>query len=174
MLCKIGTTEAPFSVRAYSTRGGISSKDLRDTIPFAINAFKVEASTASVILPISLRNSLYRSICFAANTQTIREFHLPPKISKPYSSGHRMSFSNFRLYIRHTLPYAFYDTKPAVYLQVTMKFISDSTICKYLSVIESNRYNEDNSKEIAVSMSPLPARIIKKCCNNCRFLRVVS
>ena len=37
MLCKIGTTDAPFSVSEYSTRGGISSYDLRSTMPLAMS-----------------------------------------------------------------------------------------------------------------------------------------
>ena len=39
--------------------------------------FSVEASTASVMLPISRRSSLYRSVLSAASTQMMREFHFP-------------------------------------------------------------------------------------------------
>ena len=57
------------------------------------------ASTASVMFPIFLRNSLYRSVPSVASTQIMREFHFPPNISMPYSSGQRMSFSSFLWYM---------------------------------------------------------------------------
>lgn len=98
MLCKIGTTDAPFAVSEYSTLGGISSYDFLSMIPSSIRSFNIDASTASVMLCISRRNSLYRNFCFADNTHMIRDFHFPPNIARPYSSGHRISSSNFFLY----------------------------------------------------------------------------
>ena len=56
MLCRIGTTDSPFSVSEYYTLGGISSYDLRATMPFDIRPFSAEASTALVMLPISRRS----------------------------------------------------------------------------------------------------------------------
>ena len=56
MLCKIGTTDFPFSVNEYSTLGGISSYDFLSAIPSSTRSFKVAANTASVILKISLRS----------------------------------------------------------------------------------------------------------------------
>ena len=38
---------------------------------------------------------LCRRVSFAASTQMMRDFHLPPNTLSPYSSGQRMSFSSF-------------------------------------------------------------------------------
>ena len=58
----------------------------------------VKQNSASVIFPISLRNSLYLSVPSVANTQMTLEFHFPPNSSMPYSNGQRMSFSSFLWY----------------------------------------------------------------------------
>ena len=48
-------------------------------MPLAMSPFKVDASTASVMLPISRRSLLYLRVPSAASTQMMREFHFPPE-----------------------------------------------------------------------------------------------
>lgn len=95
MLWRIGTTDFPFSVSAYSTLGGISLYCLRTTRLSWMSSFNVAASTASVMFSISLRMPLYRKVPFSFSTQMTQDFHFPPNSSSPYSRGHRMSVSNF-------------------------------------------------------------------------------
>lgn len=99
ILIKIGPTDFPFSVKKYSTLGGISLYCRRSTMPSAISSLRVEARTASVISVISLRISLYLNTPLTPRTQITRGFHLPPKISKACSRGQRISSSFFSFFI---------------------------------------------------------------------------
>ena len=60
------------------------------TQTLSVRSFKVAARTASVMLYISLRISLYRSFSRADNTHIMRDFHLPSHPlcpSGPFSSA---------------------------------------------------------------------------------------
>ena len=61
-------------------------------MPSVMSSFNIDDSTASVIFPISFRKTLYQNGACAASTQIIRDFHFPPKIASPYSSGQRILF----------------------------------------------------------------------------------
>ena len=56
MLCRIGKTECPLSVKKYSTRGGISLYWTLCTKPSLISSFNISANTASDIVVNSFFN----------------------------------------------------------------------------------------------------------------------
>ena len=91
-----GMTDSPFGARAYSTRGGISSNWRRTTKPSVASSLSSLTQARHRSRRPSRRAARYSAAAQSESTHRMRDFHLPPNTSKPYSSGHRISFSSLR------------------------------------------------------------------------------
>ena len=83
-----GTSASPFSVSAYSTRGGTSGKVWRSTIPSSSSARRRSESVRGLI-PSSERSSSQKRLDPSARSRMMRRVHLPQTISAVRQTGHR-------------------------------------------------------------------------------------
>src|SRR4051812_10868398 len=82
----IGTSARPFSVSAYSTRGGTSGNVARWTMPSSSSARRRSESVRGEIPP-SERSSSQKRERPSARSRTIRSVHFPQTISAVRQTG---------------------------------------------------------------------------------------
>src|SRR5215216_6142495 len=82
----IGTSARPFSVSAYSTRGGTSGKVVRSTTPCSSSARRRNDSVRGEI-PSSERSSSQKRERPSARSRTKRIVHFPPRTSAQALTG---------------------------------------------------------------------------------------
>src|SRR4051794_34626478 len=83
-----GTSATPFSVSAYSTRGGTSGNVLRATIPSSSSALSRNDRVRGLI-PSSERSSSQNRWLPSARSRISSRVHLPEMISAVRQTGHR-------------------------------------------------------------------------------------
>src|SRR6266853_5246600 len=82
-----GTSASPFSVSAYSTRGGTSGKVCRSTIPSSSSARSRNESVRGLI-PSSERSSSQKRLLPSARSRIRISVHLPQTTSAVRQTGH--------------------------------------------------------------------------------------
>src|SRR3954447_5670630 len=83
-----GTRASPFSVSAYSTRGGTSGKVWRSTIPSSSSARRRKESVRGLI-PSSERSSSQNRLEPSARSRITRRVHFPQTTSAVRQTGQR-------------------------------------------------------------------------------------
>src|SRR5260221_10813049 len=83
-----GTSASPFSVSAYSTRGGTSGKVLRATMPSSSSARRRSDSVRGLI-PSSERSSSQKRLRPSARSRMTKRVHLPQTTSAVRQTGQR-------------------------------------------------------------------------------------
>ena len=83
-----GTSASPFSVSAYSTRGGTSGKVLRATMPSSSSARR-RSERVRGLIPSSERSSSQKRLQPSARSRMTRSVHLPQTTSAVRQTGHR-------------------------------------------------------------------------------------
>src|SRR2546421_8723368 len=83
----IGSSARPFSVSAYSTRGGTSGKVWRSTIPSSSSA-RSRSDSVRGLIPVSERSSSQKRDVPAARSRTSRSVHFPHTTSAVRHTGH--------------------------------------------------------------------------------------
>lgn len=94
-LCNIGTRLFPFSVKEYSTRGGISGNNFRLIRLSSSNIFKLDVSTFGDISGIARPIWLNRVVSFSASMHNINIDHLPEKREITFLTGQASIFVYF-------------------------------------------------------------------------------
>src|SRR2546421_2373315 len=87
MSSMIGNRALPFSVNAYSTRGGTSGKVCRSTIPCSSSARRRSDSVRG-LMPASERSSSQNRDLPSARSLTSSRVHFPHTISAVMHTGH--------------------------------------------------------------------------------------
>src|ERR1044072_1869496 len=83
-----GTSASPFSVSAYSTRGGTSAQVRRATMPSSSKARRRSDSVRGLI-PSNERSSSQKRLRPAARSRMTRRGHLPQTMSAVRQTGQR-------------------------------------------------------------------------------------
>ena len=83
----IGTSARPFSVSAYSTRGGTSEKVSRSTMPSSSSALSLSERVRGEI-PFSERSSSQKRARPSARSRMTRSVHFPQTMSAVRHTGH--------------------------------------------------------------------------------------
>ena len=96
MSSMIGSSARPFSVSAYSTRGGTSGKVWRSTMPSSSSA-RSRSERVRGLIPESERSSSQKRECPSARSRTSSSVHLPHTICAVMHTGH-VSSSAISLY----------------------------------------------------------------------------
>src|SRR3954454_15190652 len=82
----IGSSASPFSVRAYSTRGGTSAYVVRRTIPSSSSARR-RSDRVRGLIPASERSSSQKRELPSERSRTSRSVHLPQTMSAVAQTG---------------------------------------------------------------------------------------
>src|SRR6188474_737955 len=83
-----GTRATPFSVSAYSTRGGTSGKVWRATMPSSSSA-RNRSDRVRGLIPSSERSSSQKRLRPSARSLITKSVHLPQTTSAVRQTGHR-------------------------------------------------------------------------------------
>lgn len=94
-LCNIGIRLFPFSVKEYSTRGGISGNNSRLMRLSSSNTFRFDVSTFGEISGIARPIWLNLVDSFSARMHNINIDHLPEKREITFLTGHASIFVYF-------------------------------------------------------------------------------
>src|SRR6202167_5852199 len=105
----IGSSAPPFSVSAYSTRGGTSPKVWRSTIPSSSSA-RSRSESVRGLIPASERSSSQKRERPSERSRTSNSVHLPHTTSAVRHTGHVSS--------------------TAISLLYQLKFCSTPTLCR--------------------------------------------
>ena len=90
MSSTIGASARPFSVSAYSTRGGTSGKVSRTTMPSSSSA-RSRSERVRGEMPSSWRSSSQKRDCPSDSSLTSNNVHLPQTISAVRQTGQEES-----------------------------------------------------------------------------------
>ena len=93
----IGSSARPFSVSAYSTRGGTSAKVWRSTIPCSSSA-RSRSDSVRGLIPASERSSSQKRERPSARSRTSSSVHLPHTISAVMHTGQVSSTAIYSRY----------------------------------------------------------------------------